>query len=131
MGEQGASRAAPDRRDDAPDDRARLLTRVRAALAARSIELPQQEKAMFGVRALMLGDQMLVAAHRDGSLLVRVRPAEHELLVARPGAAQAQMGTGRSMGAGWITVDAEALATDADLGAWVDAALDRHRDASD
>lgn len=108
----------------------RLLTRIRAHLERRGETAPVREKAMFGVRALMLGEEMLVSAHRDGSLLARVRPADHEELVGRPGAAQAEMGAGRSMGAGWISVQAEALEDEAELAHWLDAALLRHRESA-
>ena len=48
------------------------------------------------------------------------------LLVAA-GAAQAQMGAGREMGAGWITVTPEAIADDDRLTFWVDVAMHHNR----
>lgn len=108
----------------------RLLTRIRAHLERRGETAPVREKAMFGVRAVMLGEEMLVSAHRDGSLLARVRPADHEELVGRPGAAQAEMGGGRRMGAGWISVQAEPLEDEAELAHWLDTALLRHREST-
>lgn len=80
---------------------------------------------MFGVRALMVAGAMVVAAHKDGSLLVRVDPAEDPALVEQPGAARAEMGNGRSMGTGWIRVQSAALQDDRALTGWVEAAL-RH-----
>lgn len=47
---------------------------------------------------------MAVAAHKDGSLLVRVDPAENASLLDCPYASRAEMGAGRSMGEGWIQV---------------------------
>ena len=41
----------------------------------------------------------------------------------RPGAKQAEMGADRSMGPGWITASAESIATDEDLGFWLEVAL--------
>lgn len=83
---------------------------------------------MFGVTAIMVDDAMAVAVHQDGSLLVRVDPAEDASRLESPDASRAEMGTGRSMGEGWIRVDAKALRTDAALGEWLQAAtshLDR------
>jgi hypothetical protein len=62
---------------------------------------------------------MAVAAHRDGSLLLRVDPAEDAALLERPHARRAEMGTGRSMGAGWIRVGASAVETDEGLRDWL------------
>lgn len=77
---------------------------------------------MFGAVAIMLDDAMAVAVHKDGGLLVRVDPAEDAQLLERPGAARAEMGAGRSMGEGWIRVDASALESNAELSGWLDAA---------
>lgn len=100
-----------------------LLDRV------RSLQPDQvsREVRMFGVLALMVDDAMTVAAHKNGSLLVRVDPAEDADLVQKPGAARAEMGTGRSMGEGWIRVDGSVLGSDATLEAWLDAAMRYHR----
>ncbi|WP_201011297.1 hypothetical protein [Rhodococcus sp. NKCM2511] len=46
------------------------------------------------------------------------------------GAHHAVMGKGRSMGEGWITVDAEALTSEQALQFWVGAALEHHADTS-
>lgn len=113
-----AARTTPDAGDDPARD---LLDRVRALLPDRRL----REVRMFGVVALMVDDAMAVAAHKDGSLLVRVDPAEGEQLLDQPYASQAEMGNGRSMGDGWIRVGAEGLRSAAALGAWVDAAT-RH-----
>jgi TfoX/Sxy family transcriptional regulator of competence genes len=107
---------------DAGAEQARdLLDRARALLSGREV----REVRMFGVVALMVDDAMAVAAHKDGSLLVRVDPVEDARLLESPGAARAEMGTGRSMGAGWIRVEASALLSEPALADWVDAAL-RH-----
>lgn len=96
-----------------------LADRVRALLDGAG-EL--REVPMFGERAVMLDERMLVCAGSDGRLLVRVEPAREAELLAVPGAARATM-RDRDMGAGWIRVDADALASDAALAFWVDAAL--------
>ena len=91
---------------DAAGEQAReLLDRVRALLPGRQV----REVRMFGVVALMVDDAMAVAAHKDGSLLVRIDPVEDARLLENPGATRAEMGAGRSMGAGWVRVEARGL----------------------
>ena len=105
-----------------------LLDRVRTSLPAGHV----REVRMFGVIAIMVDDVMAVAAHNDGSLLVRVDPAEDASLLNSPYAFRAEMGKGRSMGEGWIRVDPRALRTDAALSNWLQAAtryLDRRNTA--
>lgn len=80
---------------------------------------------MFGVLALMVDDAMAVAVHKDGSLLVRVDPAEDADFLGQPDVSRAEMGTGRSMGEGWIRVAARALRSDAALIGWLEAATRR------
>ena len=82
-----------------------------------------REVSMFGGRAIMVNGKMIVSAGKAGDLLVRVDAAQHGRLLSEPGASQPQMGTGRSMGPGWITVAADAIATDERLTFWVDAAI--------
>lgn len=80
---------------------------------------------MFGAIVIMVDDAMAVAVHKDGSLLVRVDPAEDALLLESPQTSRAEMGAGRSMGEGWIRVEARALGNDAALVDWLEAAT-RH-----
>lgn len=77
---------------------------------------------MFGVLALMVDGAMAVAAHKDGSLLVRVDPAEDAQLLENPQASRAEMGPGRSMGEGWIRVEAKALRSNTALAGWLEPA---------
>lgn len=100
-----------------------LLDRVRSSFPGRDL----REVPIFGTRAVMVDEAMAVALHRDGSLLVRVDPAEDAQLLKNAGAARAEMGAGRSMGTGWIRVDAEVLDDDAVLASWLGAAT-RHLD---
>ena len=86
-----------------------------------------REVSMFGGRAIMVNDKMIVSAGRTGDLLVRADAERHEALLAEPGAAQAQMGAGRDMGPGWITVAPEAIADDERLAFWVNVARDHNR----
>lgn len=87
---------------------------------------PVREVSMFGGRAVMLEDAMLVSVGRDGSLLARVDPARHAELLSRDGAVPAVMGTDRSMGEGWIEVEARVLIEDDELGRWLQDALEFH-----
>ena len=75
----------------------------------------------------MVNDKMIVSAGKAGDLLVRVAADRHETLLSEPGAEQAQMGTGRVMRPGWITVAPEAIADDARLAFWVDVAMRYNR----
>ena len=101
-----------------------LVQRVRALV---DNEPDVREVSMFGGRAIMVNDKMIVSAGRTGDLLVRADAERHEALLAEPGAAQAQMGAGREMGAGWITVTPEAIADDGRLAFWVDMAMRHNR----
>lgn len=97
-----------------------LADRVRAALAAGP---PVREVHMFGGLSFMVNGRMVVAVGGDGGLLVRVAPERGPELAARPGAAPAEMGAGRTMGPSWIQVAGTALATNEQLSFWIAAAL--------
>ncbi len=56
----------------AADPSRELIDRVRALLPDQQL----REVRMFGVLALLVENAMAVAVHKDGSLLVRVDPAE-------------------------------------------------------
>jgi TfoX/Sxy family transcriptional regulator of competence genes len=110
-----AGAVAGARGEASPDPARELLDRVKHAFPHERL----REVRMFGVTAVMADDAMAVAVHRDGSLLVRVDPAEDAALLQRPHASRAEMGTGRSMGEGWIRVGASALETDQGLSDWL------------
>ena len=101
-----------------------LVQRVRALV---DDEPDVREVSMFGGRAIMVNDKMIVSAGKSGDLLVRADAERHEALLDEPGATQAQMGAGREMGAGWITVTPEAIADDDRLTFWVDVAMHHNR----
>ena len=101
-----------------------LVERVRALV---DDEPDVREVSMFGGRAIMVNDKMIVSAGRSGDLLVRVAADQHETLLREPGAEQAQMGAGRVMGPGWVTVTPEAIADDDRLTFWVDVAMHHNR----
>src|SRR5437660_7362632 len=75
------------------------------------------EKKMFGGLAFLIGGNMTVSASGQGGLLVRVDPAEHDALLAQPGAEPMDMGRGPMRG--WLRVSPDALADDKTLSAWV------------
>jgi TfoX/Sxy family transcriptional regulator of competence genes len=104
-----------------------LADRVRAVLAS---EPSTREVTMFGGLSFMVNERMVVAARRDGDLLVRVDPERDGELVALPGARRAEMGAGRSMGPGWISVAGASLVTDDALTFWTDVALAYNAGAS-
>lgn len=95
--------------------------RVREALPAERV----REVRMFGGLAFMLDERMVACVQRDGALLVRVAVDRDAELMMRPGAGRLRMGT-RQLDSGWILVDVDALADDAGLVFWLDAALAHH-----
>ena len=101
-----------------------LVQRVRALV---DDEPDVREVSMFGGRAIMVNDKMVVSAGKTGDLLVRVAAGRHEALLGEPGAVQARMGAGRGMGPGWITVAPEAVADDGRLAFWVEVAMRHNR----
>ena len=103
---------------------AELTERVRALLAGRP---STREIAMFGGRSFMVDDKMVVAAFKHGDLLVRVPGHRHDELLMRRGATQAEMGAGRTMGPGWVSVSADSIDSDDSLGFWLGVALDHNR----
>ena len=102
----------------------RLVQRVRTLVNDEPVV---REVSMFGGRAIMVNDKMIVSAGKSGDLLVRADAERHEALLNEPGATQAQMGAGRDMGPGWITVAPEAIADDERLAFWVNVARDHNR----
>ena len=101
-----------------------LVQRVRALV---NDEPDVREVSMFGGRAIMVNDTMIVSAGRSGDLLVRVAVDRYEALLAEPGAEQARMGAGRVMGPGWITVAPESIADNAHLAFWFNVAMSHNR----
>ncbi len=104
-------------------ERAALAERVRAALPP---DRPVREVSMFGGLSFLVDGSMVVAAGREGDLLVRIDPARHDELLDVAGAKPAIMGADRPMGPGWIRVSPDALATDEQLAFWTWVGLD-HR----
>ena len=104
-----------------------LVDRVRAALSSHG---PLREVTMFGGLSFMVDDRMVVAVRADEELLVRADPARAGQLLLAEGAGTAEMGAGRTMSSGWISVSAEAIATDEGPDFWIAVALEfYHRQA--
>ena len=102
---------------------AQLVERLRALLDGA----PRlREVSMFGGRAFLVREKLLVSALKDGGLLVRVAEGRHAELFAGPGARQVVMGAERTMGPGWVEVSPAALATADDLASWVAPALEHN-----
>lgn len=98
-----------------------VIDRVRAALSAHP---PVREVKMFGGLSFMVNDKMVVSVRGDGELLVRADPARADQLLTATGARTAEMGPGRAMSKSWISVSADAVATDEDFDFWIGVALE-------
>ena len=97
------------------------MERVRRALQDRE----PREVRMFGGISFMVEDRMVVAARKNGALLLRIDPSSAADLLAQPGAHPALMGTDRPMGDGWISIDPESL-DGSGLDTWLGHALAFH-----
>lgn len=107
---------------------AEIADRVRSVLSDRD---NVREVKMFGGLAFMVDERMVVCVSSGGgALLVRVAPEQDAEYLKKAGAQRAEMGKGRSMGEGWITIDEEALEKDEDLQYWMDASLAFHAQGS-
>jgi hypothetical protein len=92
-----------------------LADRIRQLLVNES---DLTEKKMFGGLAFLIGGHMAVAASGQGGGLVRVDPAQSDMLVATTNARLMEM-RGRSM-QGWLRVDPQDLRTKRQLAKWVE-----------
>jgi len=92
-----------------------LAQRIRDVLSARD---GVTERKMFGGVGWMVNGNMACGAMGD-NLLVRLDRNDTDRVLAEPHVQLMQMGT-RTM-RGFFTVDAAALAADAELARWIDA----------
>ncbi len=97
-----------------------LADRIRADLAGRS---DVREVAMFGGLSFLVDGKLAVNANNHGDLMVRCAPDRAEELLSHPDAEPVEMGR-RRMSPGWIRVRAGGVATEAELGFWIEQALD-------
>lgn len=98
-----------------------LVNRIRGVLAAKP---SVREVKMFGGLSFMVNERMVVSVRSDGDLLVRADPERADELLAVKGAQPAEMGAGRAMGNGWISVAEEAVAANETLDFWIGVALE-------
>jgi TfoX N-terminal domain len=91
-----------------------MADRLREILAS---EPGVVEKPMFGGLAFMVAGHMAVSVSRQGGLLLRVDPAQTDILVVDPRASRFVMG-GREMD-GWLRIDIDARVTDDELNRWI------------
>ncbi|MDO5744158.1 MAG: TfoX/Sxy family protein [Micrococcaceae bacterium] len=103
-----------------PSPQEDLVHRVRVAMASLA---NLREVRMFGGLSFMVDERLAVSAGIDGTLLVRIAPAEYDQLCQR-GGKPAYMGKGRPMGPGWLTVPAECLQDDGELAYWINVGID-------
>jgi TfoX N-terminal domain len=99
-----------------------LANRLREALADQP---GVTEKSMFGGLAFLIDGNLAVSASGQGGLLLRVDPAESEILIREPHAQRFVM-RGREMD-GWLRIDAGVLETEAEFQRWVDRGVARAR----
>ncbi|WP_242640213.1 TfoX/Sxy family protein [Rhodococcoides fascians] len=105
-----------------------LADRIRDILSDRE---SLREQKMFGGLAFLVRDKMVVCVGTGSrALLVRVDGVREPEYLQRDGAHHAVMGRDRSMGQGWIIVDANALTTEKALDFWVAAALEHNTTAA-
>src|SRR3970040_378264 len=78
------------------------------------------EKKMCGGISFLINGNMACGVIKD-DLIVRVDPAVHEELLARPHARPFDF-TGKPM-KGWVTVSPDGYESDADLGGWINQGL--------
>ena len=91
-----------------------LANRIRELLGG---DADVTEKRMFGGLAFLTGGHMAVAVSGKGGLMVRVDPAETDVLCQRPGSGPFEM-RGRALD-GWVRVEADAVRTRRGLEPWV------------
>jgi TfoX/Sxy family transcriptional regulator of competence genes len=92
-----------------------LADRIRELVGSES---GLTEQKMFGGLAFLIGGNMAVAASGQGGVLVRVDPAQSEVLLATTNARLMEM-RGRPM-QGWLRVDPDRVRTKRQLAKWVE-----------
>jgi TfoX/Sxy family transcriptional regulator of competence genes len=93
----------------------KLAERIRELVGSES---GLTEQKMFGGVAFLIGGNMAIAASGQGGALVRVDPADSDMLVATTNARLMEM-RGRQL-RGWLRVDRDDLLTKRQLANWVE-----------
>jgi TfoX/Sxy family transcriptional regulator of competence genes len=96
-----------------------LAERVREFFDRRGVGF--EEKKMMGGLAFMVNDKMCVGIMKQ-ELMVRVDPARHGELAAKPNARAMEL-TGRRMN-GFLQVEPDGLSEDSELEQWIDLAME-------
>ncbi|MEW6307299.1 MAG: TfoX/Sxy family protein [Verrucomicrobiota bacterium] len=96
-----------------------LAARVRTHFAARSVSF--EEKRMMGGLCFLVDGKMCVGVEKE-RLMARIDPAAYESALQRKGCRPMDF-TGRPM-RGFVFVVGEGYASDRDLAAWLDLALE-------
>lgn len=109
------------------EQQAELVSRVRAMLTD---EPEVREVSMFGGRSFMVNEKMVVSVFGNGDLLVRIARERDAELIALPGVTRPEMGAGRSMGPGWVLVEAGAIDDEEHLSFWMDVSLEYNQSAA-
>lgn len=84
-----------------------------------------REQRMFGGQAFLVGGRMVVAASREGGLLVSVDRAGTEALLSKPHVGPMVM-RGKQL-AGWVRVDSDGIRTRRQLTTWITRGLGSSR----
>ncbi len=92
----------------------KLAERIRQRLGQRA---GLKEKKMFGGLAFLLNGNMCCGVHGQ-EMIVRLDPQHTDQALSQPHVRRFDL-TGRPM-KGWILVDLKGLATDAELGRWIE-----------
>ena len=93
----------------------KLAGRIRQLIGS---DLELTEKKIFGGLAFLIRGNMATAASSEGGAMVRVNPAQSEILMATTKATLVNM-RGRDM-PGWLRVSADELRSDDQLAPWVE-----------
>lgn len=100
-----------------------LANRIREALSG---ERSVREVKMFGGLSFMVNEKLTVGARSNGDLLVRCDPGKVDDFIADHGAERAEMGSGRQMSKGWITIRHDQIDAEKDFEFWIRVALDHN-----
>ncbi|WP_447410563.1 TfoX/Sxy family protein, partial [Clostridium perfringens] len=86
------ARQSPTNGNALPLSQSLLCGHIRAALRDRGAV---REVQMFGGLSFLFDEKMIVAAQKNGDLLVRIDPTKSKDLLCQPHTRQAEMGKGR------------------------------------
>ena len=95
-----------------------LLERCQDTL--RALNVVARDKNVFGMRGLMRGKNMF-AAVGEASIIVKVPPGEYTAAIQQSGVRPFTPG-GEKLG-NWVEVDADVIADDPELRAWLETGL--------